>query len=139
MAILIKGARVIDPGHLDERCDVMISGDHIESVIPTTADTPVLQDIEVIDAAGLWLVPGLIDLHVHFREPGQEYKETIATGAQAAVAGGFTAVCTMPNTVPVNDNPAITAPDPAKGDPGRSGQGFPDSRHQLRLGRYAVI
>ena len=109
MAILIKGARVIDPGHLDERCDVMISGDHIESVSPATAGTPALQGIEVIDAAGLWLVPGLIDLHVHFREPGQEYKETIATGAEAAVAGGFTAVCTMPNTVPVNDNPAITA------------------------------
>ena len=109
MAILIKGARVIDPGHLDERCDVMISGDHIESVIPASAGAPALQGIEVVDAAGLWLVPGLIDLHVHFREPGQEYKETIATGAQAAVAGGFTAVCTMPNTVPVNDHPAITS------------------------------
>ena len=109
MAILIKGARVIDPGHLNEYCDVIIAGGHIESVIPAATGTPISQDIEVIEADGLWLVPGLIDLHVHFREPGQEYKETIATGALAAVAGGFTAVCTMPNTVPVNDNPAITS------------------------------
>jgi dihydroorotase len=62
-----------------------------------------------VDARGLWLTPGLIDMHVHFREPGQEYKETILTGSRAAVAGGFTAVCTMPNTDPVNDDAAVTA------------------------------
>jgi len=63
----------------------------------------------MVDARGLWLTPGLVDMHVHFREPGQEYKETILTGSRAAAAGGFTAVCTMPNTVPVNDDAAITA------------------------------
>ncbi len=66
-------------------------------------------DLTLIEAAGLWLTPGLIDLHVHFREPGQEYKETILTGSRAAAAGGFTAVCTMPNTQPVNDDPAVTS------------------------------
>jgi dihydroorotase len=108
MPMLIKGARVIDPGHLDEICDVLISGGRIEAVRPA-GTLPAPADImKTIDAKGLWLTPGLIDLHVHFREPGQEYKETILTGSQAAAAGGFTAVCTMPNTNPVNDDPAIT-------------------------------
>lgn len=65
------------------------------------------ESVRVVDASGLWLCPGFIDLHVHFREPGQEYKEDIATGLAAAAAGGFTAVCPMPNTKPVNDNRAI--------------------------------
>lgn len=109
MPTLIKGARVIDPGNLDQTCDLLIARGRIETVqshINLPADA---SQIKVIDAAGLWLTPGLIDLHVHFREPGQEYKETILTGSRAAVAGGFTAVCTMPNTDPVNDDPAITA------------------------------
>jgi dihydroorotase len=107
MPMLIKGARVIDPGNLDELCDVLIADGRIEAVRPAghLAD---VSGAEVIDARNLWLTPGLIDLHVHFREPGQEYKETILTGARAAAAGGFTAVCTMPNTLPVNDDPAIT-------------------------------
>ncbi len=66
------------------------------------------QDLPVLDAAGLVVAPGFIDIHVHLREPGYEYKETIATGAAAAAAGGFTAVCCMPNTKPVNDDPSIT-------------------------------
>jgi dihydroorotase len=109
MPMLIRGARVIDPGHLDRVSDVLIQGDRIEAVQPAHTLHVDPRSVEVIEADGLWLTPGLIDLHVHFREPGQEYKETILTGSQAAVAGGFTAVCTMPNTDPVNDDPAITA------------------------------
>ena len=63
---------------------------------------------EVVDAAGAWVVPGFVDLHVHLREPGQEYKEDIASGGRAAVAGGFTAVACMANTHPVNDDPSVT-------------------------------
>ncbi|MBI5895027.1 MAG: dihydroorotase [Desulfobacterales bacterium] len=109
MPMLIRGARVIDPGHLDRPSDVLIDGDRIEAVQPAHTIQVAPGTVEVIEADGLWLTPGLIDLHVHFREPGQEYKETILTGSQAAAAGGFTAVCTMPNTDPVNDDPAITA------------------------------
>ncbi len=109
MPILIKGGRVIDPGHMDEIGDVLIEKGRIRAVQPAgTLEAPGA-DCRIVDAAGLWVTPGLIDMHVHFREPGQEYKETILTGSQAAAAGGFTAVCTMPNTNPVNDDPAITA------------------------------
>ena len=66
------------------------------------------QALESIDARGLWVLPGFVDLHVHLREPGFEYKETIATGTAAAVAGGFTTLCCMPNTKPVNDDIAVT-------------------------------
>ncbi len=109
MPILIKGARVIDPGHLDDVRDVLVSKGRIEAVQPEGALGEAGGEIQVVDARGLWLAPGLIDMHVHFREPGQEYKETILTGSQAAAAGGFTAVCTMPNTRPVNDDATVTA------------------------------
>lgn len=107
MPKLIKNVRVIDPGHLDENCDVLIEKGQIQSVQPALTIEGIPAQ-HIIDADGLWLTPGLIDMHVHFREPGQEYKETIATGSLAAAAGGFTAVCTMPNTDPVNDDPAVT-------------------------------
>jgi dihydroorotase len=107
MPILIRGARVIDPGHCDAMCDVLIEKGKISAVEPEDS-LSVDPDCRIVPARGLWLVPGLIDMHVHFREPGLEYKEDIASGSLAAATGGFTAVCTMPNTIPANDDPAIT-------------------------------
>jgi dihydroorotase len=109
MSMLIKNGRVIDPGHIDDRCDVLIANGKIEAIQPPGTIDHAEDDLRIIDAGGLWVTPGLVDIHVHFREPGQEYKETILTGSQAAAAGGYTAVCTMPNTDPVNDDPAVTA------------------------------
>jgi dihydroorotase len=98
---LIKGGRVLDPtAKRDEIADVLLEGDRIAAVGHGLA----AGDADVFEAKGLWVVPGLIDMHVHLREPGQEDKETIATGARAAVNGGFTAVCCMPNTDPTLDN-----------------------------------
>jgi dihydroorotase len=101
MNILIKGGRVIDPRHqVDRQADVLITGGRVAEVGPglrAPADT------RVVDASHKLVTPGLIDLHVHLREPGQEYKEDIASGSRAAVAGGFTTMCCMPNTVPTND------------------------------------
>jgi len=109
MRILIRGARVIDPGFLDGRMDVLIQEGRIADMQPEgILMAPTGNDVTIYEAAGHILTPGLIDMHVHFREPGQEYKETIASGCRAAAAGGFTAVCTMPNTSPVNDNGQIT-------------------------------
>jgi dihydroorotase len=109
MPMLIKGARIIDPGHLDAVRDVLIVKGKIEAIQPPDTIAAGGGETRVVDARGLWLTPGLVDMHVHFREPGQEYKETVLTGSRAAAAGGFTAVCTMPNTAPVNDDAAITA------------------------------
>ncbi len=110
MKRLIKGGRVVDPANgLDGAFDVLIDGDHIAQVAP---DIPVsrIDGGELIELPrGLVVCPGLIDMHVHLREPGQEHKETVATGTAAAVAGGFTAVACMPNTKPVNDNAGVTA------------------------------
>jgi dihydroorotase len=109
MSMLIKGARVIDPGYMDAIQDVLIAQGRIEAIQPPGTIAVEGESVRKVDAQGLWLTPGLIDMHVHFREPGHEYKETILTGSQAAAAGGFTAVCTMPNTLPVNDDAAVTA------------------------------
>ena len=104
MAFLLKGAHVVDPQEgIDGILDVLIEGDRIAQVAEAI-DAP--EGTEVIDAAGKYLVPGLVDMHVHFRDPGFEYKETIATGSAAAVHGGFTDVATMPNTDPVTDTGA---------------------------------
>jgi dihydroorotase len=101
---LISGARVIDPSRgTDGIADVLVRDGLIEAV---GHHIPVGDGIRHIDGAGKVVAPGLIDVHVHFREPGQEHMETIATGATAAVAGGFTTVCAMPNTDPVIDNQA---------------------------------
>ena len=109
MRTLIKGARVLDPGRLDGYKNILISGQTIESVLEPSDPVPGNQgDLRIVDSGGRVLVPGLMDIHVHLREPGHEYKETIATGAAAAARGGFTAVCAMPNTVPVNDTAQVT-------------------------------
>jgi dihydroorotase len=98
----IAGGRIIDPANnRDEIGDVWIS-DGIFVATPTADRAP--SDVEVIDATGLVVAPGLIDMHVHFREPGQAHKETIASGSRAAAAGGFSSVVCMPNTTPVADN-----------------------------------
>jgi dihydroorotase len=103
--ILLRGGRVVDPTEgLDALCDVLIDGGRIAAVGPRI-DTAAER---TVDAHGLVIVPGLIDMHVHLREPGDEAKETILTGARAAVRGGFTTVCAMPNTRPVNDRREIT-------------------------------
>ncbi len=105
MAIHIAGGHVIDPGRFNGVADVLIDEGRIVAVGPNlTAPAGATK----IDARGRLVLPGFVDLHVHFREPGFEYKESIQSGAAAAVAGGFTSVCCMPNTNPVNDNQAIT-------------------------------
>ena len=107
MRILIKGGRVLDPGKIDQIADIWVSNGTISGIHPSGQEGGVAPDVE-IDASGCIVAPGLIDMHVHLREPGHEYKETIETGIKAAAAGGFTAVCCMPNTSPVNDNSQIT-------------------------------
>jgi len=107
MKRLLKGGRVIDPAAgVDGECDILLDGDRIAR---TGRDLPLDGDTQVIAVPrGFLVVPGLIDMHVHLREPGQEHKETIATGTASAVAGGFTAVACMPNTSPINDNAGTT-------------------------------
>jgi dihydroorotase len=106
-SLLIRGGRVMDPAaRVDAELDVLLRDGRVAEVSPPkkirgSAD-------ETFDARGLIVSPGFIDLHVHLREPGQAYKETIASGTAAAAAGGFTSVCAMPNTVPVNDSPETT-------------------------------
>jgi len=119
MNLLIKNARLVDPSqNFDDTCNILIEDKKIKEIqgqrakgkcqnnnaeLKTSDRKP-----EVIDAKGMIVMPGLVDMHVHLREPGFEYKETVRTGTEAAVRGGVTSVCCMPNTNPVNDNPGIT-------------------------------
>jgi dihydroorotase len=106
--LLIKNGRVIDPAsNTDASLDVLLDGDRIVELAPA-GKIKHGEDVEIFDAAGLIVAPGFIDMHVHLREPGQENSETIETGTLAAARGGFTTVCCMPNTKPVNDNASIT-------------------------------
>jgi dihydroorotase len=106
--LLIKNGRVIDPASkTDAARDVLLDGEKIKEVGPA-GKVGAGAGAEVLDAKGLIVAPGFIDLHAHLREPGQESSETIETGTKAAARGGFTAVCCMPNTKPVNDNASVT-------------------------------
>jgi dihydroorotase len=117
MKIIINNGRIIDPSQgIDGTGDIFIENGKIRE-IRMPAPPPLSKggrrgvsapDLRTIDASGLLIIPGLIDMHVHLREPGFEYKETIKTGTSAAVRGGFTTVCCMPNTFPVNDNASVT-------------------------------
>lgn len=114
--MIIKNGHLLDPSqNLDGDYDLLLADGHVAEIalagkLRGRAD-------EVLDARGLIVAPGFIDIHVHLREPGQSYKETIASGTLAAAAGGFTSVCPMPNTSPINDSPAITRwmQDPERG------------------------
>jgi dihydroorotase len=104
--IFIEGGRVIDPATGTDGVRTVVVKEGRIAEVAERIERP--RDALAIDARGRWVTPGFIDLHVHLREPGQEYKETVETGARAAVAGGFTAVCAMPNTLPPNDNASVT-------------------------------
>ncbi|HEX5236181.1 MAG TPA: dihydroorotase [Silvibacterium sp.] len=105
--ILIRNGRLIDPANsIDALRDLLLADGKVAAIdAPGKIKNP---DAEIINAKGLIVAPGLVDIHVHLREPGQGYKETIASGTVAAAAGGFTSVCAMPNTIPVNDSPETT-------------------------------
>jgi len=116
MLLLIKNGHLLDPSQdLDGNFDLLLQDGRVAEV--AAAGKLKGSAKEAFDARGLIVAPGFIDLHVHLREPGQSYKETIATGTMAAAAGGFTSVCPMPNTSPINDSPAITRwmQDPERG------------------------
>src|SRR6476469_7121791 len=107
MKLLIANGYVVDPSQgLNAGKDLLLEDGRVAGLLDR--GQPIPDGVEVFDATGLLVAPGFIDMHVHLREPGQEYKETIASGCAAAVAGGWTSVCPMPNTNPVNDNAAIT-------------------------------
>jgi len=119
MLTLIKGGRILDPGKIDGIADIIIKDGIIIEIITkglpsgksgkkSAESLKKFKPDNIINASGKIVVPGLIDMHVHLREPGQEYKETIETGTLSAAAGGFTSVCAMPNTIPVNDNRQVT-------------------------------
>jgi dihydroorotase len=104
-SLLIKNGRIIDPASsLDQVSDLLIEDGHVARVDRAIR----VPGVETVDASGLIVAPGFIDIHVHLREPGREDEETIESGSEAAAAGGFTAICCMPNTDPINDSPTVT-------------------------------
>jgi dihydroorotase len=106
--LLVKNGRVLDPASkTDAALDILLDGEKIKE-LGAAGKITAQQNVEIFDAAGLIVAPGFIDLHAHLREPGQESSETIESGTRAAARGGFTAVCCMPNTKPVNDNASVT-------------------------------
>jgi dihydroorotase len=108
-AILLKNGRIIDPfNKIDKKGSLLIENGKIAAFFSARQKVPAHKKLVTFDLTGKWIVPGLIDMHVHLREPGEEYKETIETGTRAAAAGGFTAVACMPNTNPVNDCQSVT-------------------------------
>ncbi len=124
--VCIQGGIVIDPGHVNGRADVLIqNGKIVEVGYPLTHSLDDKDSVTILDASGWIVAPGLVDLHCHLREPGFEYKETIQTGSASAVAGGFTSICCMPNTQPVNDNAAITQFMLTKGQEAGNARIFP--------------
>jgi dihydroorotase len=107
--LLIRNGRVLNPAtKTDAPIDVLLDGERIAEVAAAGTISEKAKQAEVFDATGLIVAPGFIDMHVHLREPGQENSETIETGTRSAARGGFTAVCCMPNTKPVNDNASVT-------------------------------
>jgi dihydroorotase len=115
MQIRIKGGKLVDPGHFNGRADIWVEDGKIARIVENgtgghgdPASNNQQNKARIIDATGKIVTPGLIDMHVHLREPGHEYKETIESGCRAAAWGGFSAVCCMPNTDPVNDNRQVT-------------------------------
>src|ERR1043166_2615279 len=107
MRLLIQNGYVVDPSQgTNAGRSVLLEDGRVTAI--SKHNDPIPEDVEIFDATGLIVAPGFIDMHVPLREPGHEYKETIASGAAAAVAGGFTTVCAMPNTNPINDNAAVT-------------------------------
>ncbi|HWC96997.1 MAG TPA: dihydroorotase [Candidatus Sulfopaludibacter sp.] len=106
MSIVIKNGRVIDPAsQIDRTADVLIVDGRIAGVAPNLSSPKA----QVFDATGMIVAPGFIDMHVHLREPGFEHAENIESGSRAAAAGGFTSICCMPNTKPINDSPTVTS------------------------------
>ncbi|MBI3604971.1 MAG: dihydroorotase [Nitrospirae bacterium] len=106
MGLVIQGGRLIDPkNHCDQVMNLLIEHDRVAKISSRAIEK---KGHQVIDASGMIVSPGFIDLHVHLRDPGQEYKEDIRSGTESAAAGGFTTVCCMPNTRPVNDNETVT-------------------------------
>ncbi|HEV7590024.1 MAG TPA: dihydroorotase [Longimicrobium sp.] len=121
--MMIRGGRVVDPSQgVDAVLDVLLAGGRVAR-LGESLDAP--EGAEIVDAAGLVVAPGLIDVHVHLREPGGEHKETIASGTRAAVAGGFTAVVAMPNTDPPVDSPAAVGFVRAQGERAGGARVFP--------------
>ena len=120
---LLKSGRLVDPSQgLDEVLDLLLVDGIVASI---GKDISAPEDADVMDCSGFIVSPGLIDVHVHLREPGEEHKETIATGVQAAVAGGYTAVCAMPNTDPAIDDPAAVGFVVAEGRKAQAARVYP--------------